>query len=167
MPADRAPLLLRPATEDDAEAIALIWSAGWHDGHAGHVPPELHDHRGLDTFRDRVPPRLATTTVAVVEGEVAGFATLHADELEQLYVATAHRGHGAAGALIAHAEATIGAEHPAAWLAVVAGNARARRFYERSGWEDGGPLAYAAETAAGPFTVPCRRYVKRLAPTGT
>lgn len=49
-----------------------------------------------------------------------------------------------------------------AWLAVVAGNARARRFYERQGWSDGGPLDYAAETADRPVTVPCRRYVKRL-----
>jgi hypothetical protein len=45
-----------------------------------------------------------------------------------------------------------------AWLAVVTGNARARRFYERSGWADDGELDYVADGVA----VPCRRYVKRL-----
>jgi hypothetical protein len=45
-----------------------------------------------------------------------------------------------------------------AWLAVVPGNARARRFYERSGWADDGGFDYVA----GEITVPCRRYVKRV-----
>ena len=48
------------------------------------------------------------------------------------------------------------------WLAVVAGNGRARRYYERQGWSDAGPLDYQAETATGPVPVPVRRYVKRL-----
>ncbi len=45
-----------------------------------------------------------------------------------------------------------------AWLAVVAGNARARAFYARQGWRDAGPFTYMAETAAGPMAVPCHRY---------
>lgn len=43
-------------------------------------------------------------------------------------------------------------------LAVVAGNARARAFYERQGWSDRGPFECTAETASGPVTVPVRRY---------
>ena len=49
-----------------------------------------------------------------------------------------------------------------AWLAVVAGNARARRFYERRGWSDGGPFEYAAAGDHGPIPVPSHRYVKDL-----
>ncbi len=57
---------------------------------------------------------------------------------------------------MAEAERRIGdAGHPTAWLAVVAGNARARRFYERSGWSDRGQFDYAAASDHGPIPVPC------------
>jgi hypothetical protein len=52
------------------------------------------------------------------------------------------------------------AGHARAWLAVATGNARARRFYERSGWTDDGAFDYPAATEAGPIPVPCHRYVK-------
>lgn len=49
-----------------------------------------------------------------------------------------------------------------AWLSVAVGNARARRFYERSGWTDAAPIDYRAEIAGGTLPVPCRRYEKRV-----
>ncbi|HKE50967.1 MAG TPA: GNAT family N-acetyltransferase, partial [Actinomycetes bacterium] len=52
--------------------------------------------------------------------------------------------------------------HDRAWLAVVAGNTRARRFYERNGWMDEGGFEYQAASADGPIPVPSQRYVKRL-----
>ena len=85
------------------------------------------------------------------------------DEVEQVYVSAAHRGMGVADALVAEAERRVrGNGHAAAWLAVVAGNARARAFYERAGWVDEGPFDYAAAAEDGPITVPCRRYTKLL-----
>jgi GNAT superfamily N-acetyltransferase len=61
------------------------------------------------------------------------------DEIEQIYVASEHRGTGAATELLLHAERRVAANgFLAAWLAVVDGNVRARRFYERNGWTDGG-----------------------------
>jgi GNAT superfamily N-acetyltransferase len=102
-------------------------------------------------------------TVALVGGEIAGFVLVAGDEVEQVYVAAAHRGTGVAGALMAEAERQVCANgHSRGWLAVVAGNARARRFYERSGWSDEGPFDYEAATERGTVAVPCRRYVKRL-----
>jgi hypothetical protein len=57
----------------------------------------------------------------------------------------------------------IGAAHDTAWLAVVPGNARARRFYERQGWYDAGPFDNPAFTRDGStLLVPTRRYEKRL-----
>jgi hypothetical protein len=44
----------------------------------------------------------------------------------------------------------------------VAGNGRARRFYERDGWIDQGPIDYPAVSDRGPISVPSRRYVKRV-----
>jgi GNAT superfamily N-acetyltransferase len=87
------------------------------------------------------------------------------DEAEQVYVAADHRGTGVAALLLAEAERIIAANgHRRAWLAVVAGNERARRFYQRSGWTDEGLFEYAAATADGTIPVPAHRYVKELEP---
>ena len=120
-------------------------------------------HRRLEDFRERVPSRVAQTTVATVASRVVGFVTVHDDEVEQLYVAADARGGGAAAALMQHAERLIAARFDVAWLAVVAGNARARRFYERSGWSDARGFDYAAQIPGGTMLVPSRRYEKRLA----
>jgi GNAT superfamily N-acetyltransferase len=103
------------------------------------------------------------TTVAVGGDEVAGFVTVAGDEVEQVFVSAEHRGTGIAGRLMDEAEAQVRASgHRRAWLAVVAGNARARAFYERQGWRDEGPFDYSADGPDGPIAVPCRRYVKSL-----
>jgi ribosomal protein S18 acetylase RimI-like enzyme len=156
-------VVLRAATEDDVEAIAAVWHRGWPDGHLGHVPESLPPHRGLDDLRRRVPVRLATTTVACVDGAVVGFVVTHDDSVEQMYVDAAARGSGVAAQLLTHGEQVIGADHDTAWLAVVPGNARARRFYERQGWSDAGPYDNPAFTSDGStIPVPTRRYEKRV-----
>ena len=154
---------IRKATPADASAVAVIWHAGWPDGHLGHVPDELVAVRTNDSFRKRAKERVADTVVAEIGGSIAGFTMVVDDEVEQVYVAASHRGSGVADALLADAETRIRAgRHVRAWLAVVAGNARARRFYERRGWVDDGPLVYPAEGPDGPIEVPARRYVKDL-----
>jgi hypothetical protein len=77
---------LRDAALDDVKTIADIWHRGWRDGHLGHVPEALLPHRRLEHFRARVPPRIPATTVAVTDGELVGFVTIHDDEVEQLFV---------------------------------------------------------------------------------
>ena len=153
---------LRPATPDDTDAIAAVWHQGWRDGHLGPVPDSLLPHRRLIHFLDRVPPRIPQTTVATVASSVVGFVTVKGDEVEQVYVAAGSRGSEVASALLRHAEQVLAARFDRAWLAVASGNARARRFYEKSGWRDGGPLDYAAEIPGGTLPVPCRRYEKQL-----
>jgi ribosomal protein S18 acetylase RimI-like enzyme len=65
------------------------------------------------------------------------------------------RGGGVAERLLRHAEAVIGqGGRRTAWLAVVAGNVRARRFYARLGSRDQGPFIYQAQTATGTVAVP-------------
>ena len=152
----------RPATSADVDVIAAVWHEGWRDGHLGHVPTALEPHRSLAHFRERVPPRLPHTTVATLGGEVVGFVTVHGDEVEQLFVTRRARGTGIAATLLRHAEGVIAARYEVAWLAVVAGNARARRFYERNGWSDSGGFDYQAEIVGGTLPVPARRYEKPL-----
>lgn len=157
---------LRPATPQDAPTIAAIWSAGWQDGHLGNVPQALVDVRTEASFRSRAPERVDDTTVAVVDGAVAGFVMVVDDEVEQVYVSAAHRGSGVASALVAEAERQVTANgHRQAWLAVVAGNVRARAFYERIGWRDEGKFVHAAPGPDGPIDVPAHRYVKDLCST--
>lgn len=154
---------LRRARPDDAPAIAAIWHLGWRDGHLGNVPEELVAVRHEDSFHTRAAQRIGDTTVAVVGGQVAGFTMVVDGEVEQVYVGAGHRGTGVAGLLLDHAEAQVrAAGHTTAWLAVVPGNARARRFYERRGWVDTGLFDYAAAGDRGPIPVPSHRYVKEL-----
>ncbi|MEU6145225.1 GNAT family N-acetyltransferase [Streptomyces sp. NPDC047081] len=158
------PITFRPADPADATAVAGIWRTGWRDGHLGHVPEELVVARTPETFAARAAERVGDTEVAVVDGDLAGFVMVVGDEVEQLYVATSHRGTGVAAALLTHAEHLVRRHgHPRAWLAVATGNARARRFYERRGWTDEGPFDYPAQGPDGPIPVPCHRYVKDLA----
>jgi ribosomal protein S18 acetylase RimI-like enzyme len=152
---------IRPARAGDAGAVAAIWTAGWLDGHLGHVPAALVTARSAGSFQARAAERVADTTVAVTGGEVAGFVMVVADEVEQVYVSGEHRGAGVATLLIAEAERLVAAGgHQEAWLNVVPGNARARRFYERSGWADAGPVELTITHDGEAIAVPCHRYVK-------
>ncbi|MGH8838598.1 MAG: GNAT family N-acetyltransferase, partial [Jiangellaceae bacterium] len=127
------------------------------------VPDELVAARTLESFSSRAAQRVGDTVVFVVDGAVAGFVMVVDDEVEQVYVSRRHRGTGVAAALLGEAERLVRSKgHERAWLAVVAGNARARRFYERMGWTDEGAFDYPAANAGSTIPVPCLRYVKRL-----
>jgi GNAT superfamily N-acetyltransferase len=153
---------LRPATAGDAEEVAAIWLAGWRESHLGRVPAALAAARTPESFSLRAAQRVGDTTVAVAGETVAGFVMISGDEVEQVYVSLNHRGTGVAAALLAEALRQIAAAgHRQSWLAVIAGNARARRFYERSGWTDEGAFDYEARTADGMILVRCHRYVRR------
>jgi putative acetyltransferase len=159
-------IVLRPATSDDVDAIADLFHRGWHDAHPGNVPDGLTERRTAEAFHDRVARRVAETdetTVAEVEGGIAGFVMVAGDEAEQVYVDRAFRGTGVAGTLLAEAERQIAAaDHEVAWLAVVRGNDRAQAFYAKQGWVDEGDLDYPVTALGETFISPCRRFAKRV-----
>jgi ribosomal protein S18 acetylase RimI-like enzyme len=156
-------MTVRPATAADVPAIARIWREGWADGHQGHVPEALAAERAPASFDQRATERVGQTWVADSAGVVAGFVVVVDNEVEQLYVDRSWRGRGVAGQLLRHGEAVIGqGGHRTAWLAVVAGNTRARRFYTRLGWQDRGPFTYQAQTATGTVPVPAHRYEREV-----
>jgi putative acetyltransferase len=158
--------LLRPATADDVDAIARLFHEGWHDVHPGLVPDGLTERRTAAAFHERVAQRVAETdetTVAEVDGEIAGFVMVAGDEAEQVYVDRRFRGSGVAGALLGEAERQIAAAgFDVAWLAVVRGNDRAQAFYAKHGWADEGDLDYPVTALGESFVSPCRRFTKRL-----
>jgi ribosomal protein S18 acetylase RimI-like enzyme len=154
---------LRPATGADTSAVAEIWLAGWRDGHLGGVPDELLTARTPESFHRRSVDRVADTTIATVNGEIAGFTMVVENEVEQVYVAAQYRGTDVAPTLLLAAEQQIaGRGFREAWLAVVASNVRARAFYRRCGWIDSGPFVYNAATETGLIEVPAHRYTKTL-----
>lgn len=157
---------IRKARAEDAGAVARIWHAGWRDGHIGNVPDGLVRHRDdIRQYESRARDRVGQMWVAEsAGGQPLGFVVVKGDELEQVYVDRSARGTGVAAALLSQGEDEVRrAGHARAWLAVVAGNSRARAFYERQGWRDTGPFIYEAETAEGMFPVPSHRYEIDLA----
>ena len=159
---------IRPAVAADMAAVADLWHEGWHDAHAGHVPDGLTAARTLEAFHARTPARVADTTVAEVDGRLAGFIMIEGDEVEQVFVDPGHHGGGVGGPLLGEGERRVAAAgYAEAWLAVVVGNARARRFYEKHGWRDAGDLPYEVTAGGATYVSPCRRYVKTLGPFST
>ena len=158
--------ILRPATADDVDAIGSLFHQGWHDVHPGHVPDGLTERRTPEAFHDRVAQRVAQTgetTVAEVDGTIAGFIMVSGDEAEQVYVDRAFRGSGVAALLLTEAERQIAAGgYDVAWLAVVRGNERAQAFYAKQGWIDEGDFDYPVTALGESFISPCRRFTKRL-----
>ncbi len=160
------PVEIGPATQSESDVLAAMWHSGWIDGHADSVAPELVALRTASEFARRMEERIAADGVQVArfDGTPAGFFMVVEAEVEQIYVDRASRGAGVAQALLTEAERQIGlAGHDEAWLAVVAGNDRARAFYTKRGWRDDGPLDYQAAGPEGPISVPSRRYAKRVA----
>src|SRR4029077_2992256 len=79
--------VLRPANAGDVDAVSEIFHQGWHDVHPGLVPDGLTERRTPEAFRDRVSTRISETdetTVAEVDGVVAGFIMVSDDEAEQV-----------------------------------------------------------------------------------
>ena len=88
---------------------------------------------------------------------------IEGDELNQLYVDPVARGSGVARALLAQGEARIAERYERGWLAVVAGNTRARRFYERAGWQEVGPIEQPSYAGPGQsLMIAALRYEKAL-----
>jgi GNAT superfamily N-acetyltransferase len=155
--------MLRDAQLPEVDRLARIWHDGWQDAHASLLPEELKRLRTLESFRDRLVQRLASTRAAELDGEVVGFCTLKDDELYQLFVSASARGRGVAAELVADAEARLKqAGSRTAWLACAIGNDRAARFYEKCGWTRTGSSVVAVETTEGPFDIEIWRYEKRL-----
>ena len=168
---------LRPAVPDDAMAVARVHVRAWQAAYHGLMPedylaglrPEAraqhYDFGGLDPARPR-------TLVAVEADTVLGFATISpardADaagqgELCALYVEPDCWGRGIGQALASAARgelSSLGFSRAVLW--VVAGNARAERFYRADGWShDGSRRARQVWSV----TVDTVRYSRMLSPS--
>jgi len=139
---------IRRATVDDARAIAEAHVRAWQVAYRHAFPAEKLDALSVEERAARWRLNVAEQDVLVAEdaGEVVGWASAGPGrdddtegELYGLYVLPEAWGRGAGRALIAQVERDLGARYRDATLWVLEDNPRARRFYERAGWEhDGG-----------------------------
>lgn len=151
------------AEPSETAVLARLWYDGWQDAHAAILPAALARARTPESFAERMAAALADVRVIGPPGAPLGFAMLKGDELYQFYVASEARGAGVAAALMADAEAQLsdrGVE--TAWLACAIGNARAARFYEKSGWYLAKTMVSRLDTGDGFFDLEVWRYEKRL-----
>jgi GNAT superfamily N-acetyltransferase len=146
-------MLIRPALPDDALDVARVHVRAWQVGYRGLLPdeyldalrPEQRAQRYDFATQDSHKP---ATLVAVTQGAIRGFATVapardsdrpEHGELCALYVDPDWWGHGIGAALIAVARKRLfahGFRYANLW--VLAGNARAERFYRKDGWQPDG-----------------------------
>jgi GNAT superfamily N-acetyltransferase len=170
-------LSVRLAQPQDASSIAVVHVASWRVGYAGLLPRDFLDSLSIDARTDRWAQILSrpqtgsvATLVAVLDGEIIGFATVgqsrddDADsgtgELWGLYLHPAHWGAGFGDALHDQAVAELwdfGSTSATLW--VLKANRRARAFYEKHGWVADG---HAKTEWRGDVSLDEARYRTRL-----
>jgi GNAT superfamily N-acetyltransferase len=128
---------VRRATVADAETLAAIQEEASLAGVSHVYPPELYPFP-TEAVGDRWRRYTEAGGWAVLAGD-DGFVAVHEPWLEAIYVRPAVWGSGVAGELHDAAVAELrarGVERAQLW--VLERNDRARRFYERRGWQPDG-----------------------------
>ena len=127
MPTDD--VLLRPATIDDAPAMADV-HVDCREANVGSMPPMVHTRETTHAWmRDRLQGE-GSGWVAERDGGVVGYLVMTGDWLDDLFVAPGETGRGVGAALLEVAKA----ERPDGFcLWVFETNEGARRFYRAHG----------------------------------
>ncbi|MFI2752569.1 GNAT family N-acetyltransferase [Cellulomonas sp. P22] len=142
---------VRRARAEDAAALARVHVTAWLGAYRGLLPDAVLDALDVTTMERRWDGLLADglrphQLVAELDGRVVGFVnagpafeSVPDGEVYAIYVEPDAWGTGAGPALLAAAEDELRVlGHHEAVLWVLPTNARARRFYERSGWASTG-----------------------------
>jgi putative acetyltransferase len=133
--------LLRAATPADVEAIMDVQQVGSIRALSGIFPQDRYPFPRAE-LTTRWTDEIADPTIRVMvilrHGRVAGYAAVKDDQLLHFGTATSTWGTGLAAAAHAEIIELLGG-HGRLW--VLAGNHRARRFYEKMGWQATGKSA--------------------------
>jgi len=145
--------MLRPALPSDAHALATVHVASWQRAYRGLLPDDYLDGLEVGGWRARWErslaaadwPRRGTLVAETERGLAQGFVDVVPSrdddaepataEVTSLYVLPDRWRAGVGTALMTAAvDALPTPGYRAVTLWVLSGNARARRFYERTGW---------------------------------
>jgi hypothetical protein len=147
----------------DILQIASLYHSIWHETISAFMPAPEVARRTTAFFIDRMTVLQPTTFAEERDGTIAGFASWTGSILGQLYVAAPFRGSSTALDLLQATEQAMAAgETLEAELHCIAGNHRARRFYERRGWKYSGPILEKVAGHGGDYDLPCWRMTKAL-----
>jgi GNAT superfamily N-acetyltransferase len=127
-------VIVRPATAADTDAMARCHAASADAAYAHIVErdPGLTERR-LRAWREVLAGK-HRAHLAEADGNVVGVLNVSDDELQVIYVHPDWWGTGVGQRLLDQAHSLLAETCDTAVLTVLAGNARARRFYERNGW---------------------------------
>lgn len=150
-------LIVRHAVLDDAEGIARVHTRSWQIAYRGIMSDDYLDALSWETRFKMWSSRLSTTQPASnnlfvatdADDSVTGFAAIgevrdedlaskRFFELFAIYVDPEAWAQGIGKALLASALQSVPGEAPGVSLWVLAGNDRARRFYQHNGFEHDG-----------------------------
>ncbi len=141
---------IRPATVDDASALARVHVDSWRAAYRGLVPESrlqgFDYHWRTERFRQSLATEAEETYVALVDEQIVGFLTIGAardwdvdrqrtGEIWGIYLAPTHWRQGIGRQLADEAETMLrsrGYQDIILW--VLEGNHAARRFYEALGF---------------------------------
>lgn len=170
--------IVRRARLPDAPAMAAVHVESWRAAYVGLVPAVVLNQLSVRT-RAASWTRILTegegrgsrAWVAVLDGRIVGFVsagpTRDADdhrgqvgEVYAIYLEPTAWGHGLGGELLRVAEDDLCERgYRAATIWVLAGNARARRFYQQCGYDADGAVQ---NEEVGPAVLPSVRYRRSL-----
>ncbi len=168
-------MMIRPATDDDAAALAAVHVRTWQGAYAGILPdgylaaldPIARREPWRQRLAGRIPP--SETFVAERDGTIVGFVSVGpfragndarnppgdnpaAGEVYAIYVDPDAWSTGAGRALMATAVTHLsGAGFRTIRLWVLERNARARRFYEVAGFRPDGVSVIDITDPGGPY----------------
>ena len=124
-------MIVRSVVAADLEAVARVH---WLSSNTAYGRNDDFERR-LRQTRNAFELDDVRMLVAEADGEIAGMANVGIDELYGLYVHPDHWGSGAGQSLLDQAHELLAETCDEAHLTVLAANPRARRFYERNGWQ--------------------------------
>ncbi|MGU3420814.1 N-acetyltransferase family protein [Methylobacterium sp. D54C] len=134
--------MVRSAGKDDLPSVAALYHRVWHETHGPYMPYTEREARGESFFLDRLANVMPNVILGEAEGKIIGFAAWKGSLLAQFFLDVAVRGSGFAPRLMKAAEQGLYDDGiREAELHCLVGNERARRFYERSGWQVRGIIA--------------------------
>ena len=139
---------VRDATVDDARGIAVVHIDTWRDAYAGIVPNDYLAAMDYDSreqrWREGISAPDGPIRVVCADGRVVGWSCYgptrdddvrgSVGELYGIYVSSAYWGAGVGPALMDDALRWMSVRYRFATLWTLEQNARARAFYERTGW---------------------------------
>ncbi len=173
-------IAIREASLSDAVALGRMHVEAWRAAYRGTMPDDflasLDPEGRAARWRERLATRTEGRATFVVTGEIGeayGFASVgpardepgERGELYAINVAPRAWGTGAGRALLARATRALeDFGHREAILWVLRENARARRFYQREGWQQTGDRVDTVSENGFSFQVHELRYARALGP---